>query len=113
MDPVERQRLRQISRALFNNSSRLEVALYLGEHVGRLVYAREISRSLALNDPDVTDNLRRFADAGLLEDQGRPAVGVPNYFMVLRSRFWELAALLRKEAARTQRSAAHPKAAQP
>lgn len=70
---------REVSKALFGNADRLEVAHYIASSSEELIYATEISISLGIPQNRARAQLMAFADAGLLRalprgGQGRRAL---------------------------------------
>lgn len=58
---------REVSKALFGNADRLEVAHYIASSSDGLIYATEISASLRIPQNRARAQIMAFADAGLLK----------------------------------------------
>lgn len=84
--------IRQVSKLLFGNRLRLELAVAIALSDG-VVFARQLAEELGVNDNQVAPELRNFAQAGLLERiedrRNNDAVGRPRVLYSRRdSSFW-------------------------
>jgi hypothetical protein len=87
-DEIHTFAVQAVSRALLGSKSRLEVAAFLADRVGRVTYVREVARNLQFNDPDVKRDFGKFEDAGILISHGRPVLNGPEHYEPSASSFW-------------------------
>jgi DNA-binding transcriptional ArsR family regulator len=94
----QRRHLRRMSKLLFGNADRLEVAAALADPERHVVSASELAFDLKIAPSRVWTQLRTFAEAGLLE--AMPRTGNTVYYIRRDSPFWTLALTLVREATR-------------
>jgi DNA-binding MarR family transcriptional regulator len=79
---------RQVSKAIFGNADRLEVASFIASSSDGLIYATEISQALGIPQNRARAQLMAFAEAGLLNplprDHDRRA-----FFVRQNDGFWD------------------------
>lgn len=70
-DDIELERIREVSKALYGNRYRLEVAAAVAQWEPGVVHARALATELRVPDNVVQGELKHFASAGILVPLGR------------------------------------------
>jgi hypothetical protein len=107
---VDERDLRRLSKAMFGNSYRLEIAAAIAAAPTELVHAHELSAALVIPSNLVSKQLKDFVAAGVLDDVDQIEGQRYRYFRRLHSPYWtlcwDLLGALRASEARPYRAAA-------
>jgi hypothetical protein len=85
---VDSDQIRDLSKGLFGNRYRLEIAAEIAQLDGDLFHAKELADNLGIAHNVVSEQLKSFVDVGVCEDIPSVRGQRHRFFRRLDSKYW-------------------------